>query len=543
MIYNTPFKQTDSIVELGGGQNPRFRPNVDVRAVPEVDIVADLSKPLPLNNNEWDGVFCSYALEHISWRNVRDFIKETFRILAPGGTAVFITADLLEQARMLTEAPSLDDKWVGMVFGDNDYPENSHRCGFSPESAGRIFKEIGFDRVTIIRHPDWRGDMIIEATKEKKIMTPAAVFDKDYFNGGRKVGGYKNEGYRDFEVHWATFDHIMKMKPESVLEIGCARGYILKRLQDCGIPAEGMEVSKHCYLTRAIDNIIRWDICNTPWPIPDKAYDVCLSVAVMEHIPEHRLDDVLREIDRVSRRGLHGIDFGEDDDGFDQTHCTLRAKDWWLERMPINQIVVDKESIEEMNNIYEYIPVGDEKLKLNLGCCLGMFHYGWVNMDIIPLGDFAKEHGYKFIQADLRNAMPFESQSVDLIYSSHFLEHLTTDEALKFLVECRRVVKSGGTIRLMVPDAALLIDKYKESTLGDFDEINDACAATNSQSEKLWSILMAGHKAAYDFEAIKSLAKKAGFKAERKAFREGHPQIIAETVDMLPCLSLFVELS
>ena len=64
---------------------------------------------------------------------------------------------------------------------------------------------------------------------------------------------------------------------------------------------------------------------------------------MFEHIPEEHLPAVLAELDRVSCRGIHGIDFGENDDGFDKTHCTLRTKEWWLERMPATQQVADKE--------------------------------------------------------------------------------------------------------------------------------------------------------------------------------------------------------
>src|SRR5258706_6437358 len=48
----------------------------------------------------------------------------------------------------------------------------------------------------------------------------AHPFDRDYFNGGAKVGGYAHEGYWDYPVHWTPFRKVMELKPESVLEIG-----------------------------------------------------------------------------------------------------------------------------------------------------------------------------------------------------------------------------------------------------------------------------------------------------------------------------------
>jgi predicted SAM-dependent methyltransferase len=541
-MYNLPFNYNQKIIEIGGGNKPWFRPNLDVRSDSAVDIVANIEENLPIKDNEYEGVFCRYAIEHISWRKIRKFIKEVYRILAPGGTAVFITADLLEQARILTEISNFEDKWICMIFGDNDYPENSHRCGFSPEFAGRIFKEIGFDRVIITRHPEWRGDMIIEATK-LELNNPEYLFDKEYFNGGKKVGGYAHEGYRDFPVHWITAEKILGFKPKSVLEIGCARGYILKKIQDKGVPVGGLEISNHCYLTRAMDNITQWDLCKTPWPIPDKYFDLCYSIAVLEHIPEKYVDAVIKEIDRVSERGVHGIDFGENDDGFDKTHFTLKDKKWWEEKFSKNQIIFDKELFEKYEgSLINHLPTGDNQLKVNIGSHILMFHNGWVNLDILPLEQFAKNEGHKFLRWDAKNKLPFDDSSVDLMYSSHFLEHLTYEEAEKFLEDCKRVMKPGATFRIIVPDLELLIKQYQDKTIAKLDEINDESANINHEAGKFWKLLFNGHSATYDWNSLKMVAEKIGFIAKKQKFRQGNEQIIKETLDTLPCLSLYVEL-
>ncbi len=539
MTYSLPFK-TNKILELGGGNCPQFRPNLDIRAEPNVDIVADLNEPLPIQNEEWDGVYSSYQLEHLSWRKIKDFLKEVYRILKPGGTAVFITADLLEQARILTEVPEFNDQWIGMIFGDNDYPENTHRAGFSPEYAGRLFKEVGFERVSIVRHPNWRGDMIIEAAKAKT--SRKQLFNKHYFHGGELVGGYAQEGYRDFYQHWITFQKILEHKPTSVLELGCARGFVLKKLQDIGISVHGLEISEHCQLTKSIFEVQEWDICDTPWPFQDKQFDMCFSIAVMEHIPEQYLDNVIQEIERVSRRGLHGIDFGQNDDGFDKTHCTLRSKDWWEERL--KQEVVDKEDLEkvpENHLLQDILPPPDDLLKVNVGCFTNMFYHGWINIDILPLDDFAKINGYKFYQKDIREGLPFTDKSVDLMYSSHFIEHLTYEEVERFLRECHRVLKPKGTFRLMMPDSEKLIKNYLDKKMDALDELSDTSKFT--QIDRLWSFMFSGHKSAFDSELIQKLGEQIGFNVEIKSFRNGNKQILTETIDSLPEISLFVELS
>lgn len=511
---NLPFKDTDKVLECGGGNVPLFRPNCDVRAGDNIDIVADFNKPLPFKDGEWNGVFCKFALEHVSWRSVRSFIKEIYRILAPGGQAVFITANLLEQARMIVDAPHLADDHVGMIFGDNDYTENSHRTGFSPQSAGQIFKEVGFDRVitsvwpAVINGKPWKGDMVIEVRKED--YDPKKQFDKHYFHGTKHY-----DAYRDYPQNWTVFNKLMEHKPTSILDIGCGRGYIVKRFQDAGILAAGIDISKHCFLTRVCNNFIGWDVCNVPWPVGDKYFDLCFSSSLLELIPEDKLPIVLAEIERVSHRGLHASSL----DGF-----------------------MTKETLES-GFIFDNLPAGDNKVKCNLGSFTNMFHHGWINIDILGLDDFAIQNGYKFYQQDITKGLPFSDSSVDLIYSSHMLEHFTYDEAIAFLKECRRVMKPDSTMRLLVPSTELLINKYQNKDMNYFSEISDDVEKGWGQAGKFWSIMFSGHKAAYDFATVELLAKEAGLRAEEKSFYKGHPQIIAETIDMLPELSLIVELT
>jgi len=169
--YILPFKPTDSVLEVGGGDKPYFRPNLDCRQLPTVDIVADLNQDWSVESESYEGVFGNFILEHISWRNVRSFISETHRVLRPSGIAVIITSNLLEQAKLLVDTPEWDDQLVCMIFGGNDYPENTHRCGLSPQYAIKLFTEAGFSSITIYEHPVAKAitgrstDMIIEARK------------------------------------------------------------------------------------------------------------------------------------------------------------------------------------------------------------------------------------------------------------------------------------------------------------------------------------------------------------------------------------------
>jgi predicted SAM-dependent methyltransferase len=104
-------------------------------------------------------------------------------------------------------------------------------------------------------------------------------------------------------------------------------------------------------------------------------------------------------------------------------------------------------------------------------------------------------------------------------------------------------MKKGAVLRIAVPDADKLIKYYQANQLNIFDEINDGCARNEFESGKLWSLLFEGHKIAYDFNGLKTLGEKAGFVVENKTFCNGNEQIVKETIDMLPEISLFVEMT
>lgn len=90
-------------------------------------------------------------------------------------------------------------------------------------------------------------------------------------------------------------------------------------------------------------------------------------------------------------------------------------------------------------------------LKLNLGC--GDVHLdGWVNIDL----DSDKAD----IRHDLAKPLPYDDNTVDFIYSEHFIEHLTLKQGLALLRECRRVLKPGGVVRVATPNLSYLLFRY-----------------------------------------------------------------------------------
>jgi predicted SAM-dependent methyltransferase len=78
-------------------------------------------------------------------------------------------------------------------------------------------------------------------------------------------------------------------------------------------------------------------------------------------------------------------------------------------------------------------------IKLNVGSNAVMFE-GWDNLDLYPGPPGVIQH-------DARTRFPYEDNSIDFIFSEHFIEHLTAEEGLFYFQECYRMLKPGGVVR------------------------------------------------------------------------------------------------
>lgn len=91
---------------------------------------------------------------------------------------------------------------------------------------------------------------------------------------------------------------------------------------------------------------------------------------------------------------------------------------------------------------------------LNLGCGK---HFSrtpeWTNINFASTGKGVIVH-------NLLEGIPCESNSFDFVYHSHLLEHFSREDGEKFIIECLRVLKPGGILRIVVPDLERIAKNY-----------------------------------------------------------------------------------
>jgi len=443
-------------------------------------------------------------------------------------------------------------------FHGDDFRHCFHNRFYTEESLRDDLKEAGiynydFNR---LQYSGWSfftlnvpGAFEMRKFRDKSAEELDAEYDIDYFcwDGKGEPKGYKGF-YADFPTRLKFLDYIKALKPKSVLDVGCAYGFLVKSLNDAGIPSKGVDVSTFAYKMRATDDMQAASILDLPFE--DGAFDLVVTLEMLEHIREEDTPQALSELARVSRRGAHWIGYKEVDDLFktpDKTHINIKPYVWWQEKFMEN-CGSTHEVIYKETDWYPkptLLPAGGLKRGLNVGSFINMLsntaEATWLNVDILDLHAYAQSYTYNFQKLDARK-LPFPDNSYDYIVASHFLEHLTADEGLVFLQECQRVLKRNGIIRLAVPDAELLTKKYIADELGYFDEINPECEKAVTPLGKLNALLWGGHNTIYDSPTLSYALQKAGFKPSRQAFnKSSRPDLMKQIFDYHPDLSLYME--
>lgn len=76
----------------------------------------------------------------------------------------------------------------------------------------------------------------------------------------------------------------------------------------------------------------------------------------------------------------------------------------------------------------------------------------WANFDFVAAPGVQKEN--------LLGRLPLLNNAAQLVYSSHFLEHIPKPQVERFLRECLRVLQPGGVLRLVLPDLENMARTY-----------------------------------------------------------------------------------
>ncbi len=121
---------------------------------------------------------------------------------------------------------------------------------------------------------------------------------------------------------------------------------------------------------------------------------------------------------------------------------------------------------------------------------------GWINIDNQDLPGVDRV-------LDVRRGLPFSG--VASIYAEHFLEHLSLDDGLAFLKECRRALAPDGVLRLSTPNLDwVMLTHYRGPMVAEADAQVD-CLRLN-RAFHAW-----GHQFLYNRATLSAAVRSAGF--------------------------------
>ena len=146
-------------------------------------------------------------------------------------------------------------------------------------------------------------------------------YDKNYYGNCTGIPYVKSE-------HWEKFfGHIAEkikneINPKTVLDVGCAKGFLVEKLRDRGIEAFGIDTSE--YAISQIDNTVK-EYCKVGSILDefDRKYDLIICIEVVEHLFEK---DSKKAIENLCKYSDDVIFSSTPDDFEEKTHHNVQKR-------------------------------------------------------------------------------------------------------------------------------------------------------------------------------------------------------------------------
>lgn len=146
---------------------------------------------------------------------------------------------------------------------------------------------------------------------------------------------------------------------------------------------------------------------------------------------------------------------------------------------------------------------------------------------------------------DITKGLPFKDASIKEIFTEHCLEHISFSNCKFVLREFRRILKPGGSLRIVVPDAELYLNLYHKAKRGEKVEFP---SQTPNEVTPIMCVNRIfrnhGHRFAYDAETLKGMLSETSFaNVQRVSFMQGcDPKLLIDS-ESRAAESLYIEAS
>ena len=146
-------------IEFGAGNKKGQGGWITVDAEKNCDICWDLRKGIPFPNDSISKIYSYHFLEHLSFKDGRQFLLECRRVLIPGGffsicvpnarlyIEAYLGGDQLDETRYLVYRPAFNNTTRIDYVNHIAYMDGQHKYMFDEENLLHVLKLTGFKNV------------------------------------------------------------------------------------------------------------------------------------------------------------------------------------------------------------------------------------------------------------------------------------------------------------------------------------------------------------------------------------------------------------
>lgn len=185
---------------------------------------------------------------------------------------------------------------------------------------------------------DYIGRMLDNKVEAMRV---ARKYEFDYWDGDRRYGygGYSYQPGRWAPVARALIERYDLKRGDSVLDLGCGKGFLLYELQLAmpGLTLIGLDRSEHALAHKheSFTGLLRHHDIRHPLPFKENDFDLVVSICCAHNLRVAELSRFLPEVERVGRRAyLQTESFRDEQEWFNlvawclTAETILRPEDW-----------------------------------------------------------------------------------------------------------------------------------------------------------------------------------------------------------------------
>lgn len=157
---------------------------------------------------------------------------------------------------------------------------------------------------------------------------PANPYNEEYFHKHCGPIPYDRSHPEWLKFFSSVADWIVRtINPGTVMDLGCAKGFLVEALRDRGVEAYGIDISSYA-ISQVRDDLKSF--CKVV-PVTDplaESYDLIICIEVLEHVTEREVRIAIQNISKSTADVL----FSSTPNDFDEpTHVNVRPVLYWLE--------------------------------------------------------------------------------------------------------------------------------------------------------------------------------------------------------------------